>query len=92
MVWRLHLLDFRDLHYAWGEELEWVTSIGWDRVIRSRQPLGVLVGEGCRGTLKSLLGQDYEEFCVDTLEQALARCRQREQEYKQRLQDFRGRA
>lgn len=93
-AWYSHftLLDFRDLQYAWGDEMEWVTSIGWDRVIQGREPLGIVVGEKCRAALKSLLRDEYETLCADTIEQALALCRRQEQEYKQRLKEHRERA
>ena len=88
---RFTVLDFRQLQYAWGDEMEWVTSIGWDREIQCHQPMGIVVGEKSRAALKSLLGDGYEKFCADTIEQVLALCRQQEQEYQERLKKFRGR-
>lgn len=86
---RSTVLDFRDLVYAWGDEMQWVTTIGWDRVIRFHAPLGVVVGEKCCTALKSLLREAYDKFCVDTLEQAYLLCRQQEQKYKEHLQAWR---
>ena len=89
---RCTVLDFRDLRYTWGDEMEWVTSIGWDRVLQCHEPLGIVVGEKCRAALKSLLRDEFEKICADTIEQVLALCRRQEQEYKQRLKEHRGRA
>jgi hypothetical protein len=82
---RSTVLDFRDLAYAWGDEMERVTSIGWNPVIRFHTPLGIVVGEKCRTALKLLLRDEYDRFCVDTLEQAYLLCRRKEQDYKQHL-------
>jgi hypothetical protein len=88
---RCTVLDFRDLHYAWGDEMEWVKSIGWDRVLQCHEPLVIVVGEKCRTAFKSLLRDEYEKFCADTIEQALAQGRRLETEYQQRLKEHRGR-
>jgi hypothetical protein len=86
---RCTVLDFRELEYRWGDEMEWVTSIGWNPVISDHEPLGIVVGEKCRGALKSLLGEKYEQHCVETLEEAFALCRRQELGYKQHLKDWR---
>lgn len=83
------ILDFRELEYVWGDEMEWVTSITWDRVIRYHAPLTIVVGEKCRGALKSLLRDEYDKFCVETLEQAYAMGRQKTQDYKLYLKEWR---
>jgi hypothetical protein len=89
---RCTVLDFRDLRYSWGDEMQWVTSIGWDRVVQCREPLGIVVGEKCRAALEFLLRDEYDSLCAGTIEQVLARCRRLEQEYTQRLREYRGRA
>ncbi len=43
---RCTVLDFQGLEYTWGDEMEWVTSIGWDRVIQCHEPLGIVVARG----------------------------------------------
>ncbi|TMQ29297.1 MAG: hypothetical protein E6K70_25890 [Planctomycetota bacterium] len=88
---RSTVLDFQDLEYHWGDEMEWVTSIVWDPVTCFHEPLSVVVGERCRDALRSLLREGYARFCVETLEQAFALCRQQEQVYDQRLMEFRDR-
>jgi hypothetical protein len=85
------VLDFRGLEYHWGDEMEWITSIVWYPAIRAHEPLAVVVGDKCRQALQSLLRGDYQKFCVETLEEAFAMCRQKAQEHKQRLKEFRER-
>ena len=82
---RCTILDFRDLEYAWGDEMAWVVSIGWNPGFGCRAPLGIVVGEGCRGALQSLLREKYEECCVETMEQAFVLCRRQEREYERLL-------
>jgi hypothetical protein len=83
------ILDFRELEYVWGDEMEWVTSITWDRAISYHAPLALVVGEKCRGALRSLLRDQYATFCVETLEQAFVMGRQKSQEYKIYLKEWR---
>ena len=68
------VLDFRKLDYRWGDEMSWVTSIVPNRS-RTHAALAVVVGDGCRDALRSLLREEYEQLCVETLEQAFDSCR-----------------
>jgi hypothetical protein len=86
------VLDFRELGYDWGDEMEWITSIGWNPVIGCREPLAVVVGDGCRRALKTLLSEDYEGCCVEDMEEAYSLCRRLRLEYEQRLKERRDRA
>jgi hypothetical protein len=52
----------------------------------------VVVGNGCRDALRSLLREEYEQFCVDGLDQAFESCRRQALVYDQLLKAFRGRA
>jgi len=72
------ILDFRDLEYRWGDEMEWVTGITWNPADCAHTPLVVVVGDKCRDALRSLLREEYERFCVDTLEQAYVLCHRQE--------------
>lgn len=56
------ILDLRDLRYSWGDEMEWITSIGWDRVMRRHSPLAIVVSDQCRAGLKSLLEEEFDRF------------------------------
>jgi len=82
------ILDFRGLEYHWGDEMQWITSIGWNPGIRAHEPLAVVVGDKCRDALRSLLRQDYQSFGAESLEEAFALCRQKAQEHKQRLKEI----
>ena len=86
------ILDFRDLEYRWGDEMQWVTSITWDAGVRAEAPLAVVVGDKSRDALRSLLRDDYGDTCVETMDDAFAMCRRKAQEYKQRLKEIRDRA
>lgn len=85
------ILDFRELEYHWGDEMEWVSSITRDGVIDIGAPFAVVVGDKCRDALQSLLRKRYREFCVDTLEEAFDSCRRQSLVYHQRLKEFQGR-
>lgn len=76
------ILDFRDLTYTWGDEMQWVTSITWDRVFRRHAPFAIVIGDKCRSALQSLLRDDYNAHCVESLDVAFATCRQRAEEYQ----------
>ena len=69
--------------------MAWVTSIVWDRVLRAHAPLAVVVGDRCRDALRSLLRDEYGQFCVETLDQAFGTCRKHALAYDQRLKEVR---
>ena len=48
------ILDLRDLQYEWGDNMEWITSIAWDRVMHRHSPLAIVVSDKCREALQSL--------------------------------------
>jgi hypothetical protein len=83
------ILDFRELEYHWGDNMEWIARIGWDPGLRLRWPLAVVVGDKCRYALRSLLREKYQGLCVESLEEAFALCRQKVQEHEQRLNELR---
>ena len=89
---RSTILDLRELEYQWGDEMGWITSVVWDPILRADEPLALVVGDACRNALRSLLREEYERFCVESLEQAFASCREQARVYEQRLKDFRDRA
>ena len=59
------ILDFRELEYRWGDNMEWISRIGWDPGLRLHWPLAVVVGDKCRDALQSLL-RDSLPWCEDT--------------------------
>ena len=86
------ILDFRELEYRWGDNMQWVTGIGWDKGIRLHWPLAVVVGDRCRDALRSLLRDEYQGLCVESLEEAFAVCRRKADEHKRQLRERRGQA
>jgi hypothetical protein len=84
------ILDFRALEYHWGDNMEWVTGVTWDKGLRLAWPLAVVVGDGCRKALRSLLRERYEGLCVESLEEAFALCRRKAEEHRQQLRERRG--
>jgi hypothetical protein len=83
------VVDFRELEYTWGDEMEWVAEIGWDRVTRIQAPLAIVISDKCRKALKSLLEAEFERVCVDTLESAFELCRAQEMQWHQQLKEWR---
>src|SRR6185503_18905452 len=81
------VLDLRELHYRWGDEMAWITSIAWDRVIGRHAPFAVVVSDKCRTALKSLLEDDFDRFCIETLEQAFSSCRLQQIQWQQALKE-----
>jgi hypothetical protein len=83
------ILDLRELAYSWGDQMEWITSIGWDPVTRLNSPLAIVVSDKCRAGLHSLLEPDFDRFCVESMEAAYSSCRTQEIEWNQAMKDWR---
>jgi hypothetical protein len=67
------IIDLTALSYTWGDEMEWVYGIGYDKDDRIRKQLVVVVGDQCSASLQSLDPDAYAEHCVDSLDAALAK-------------------
>jgi hypothetical protein len=89
---RCTIIDFCELVYRWGDNMAWVTQIGWDRVTRLHWPLAIVVGDGCRDALRSLLRDKYAEVCVESLDEAFALCRVKDAEHERKLEEWRSQA
>lgn len=85
-----NILDFSELTYRWGDDMERVFSLGWDPVTQCKQPLVVVVGDRCRDALKSLMEDEYDNYCCDTLEEAFAFARRKYNAYEECLKQWRG--
>jgi hypothetical protein len=83
------ILDLRELEYSWGDEMEWITSIGWEGATRCHSPLAIVVSDKCRRAMKSLLEDNFDRFCVDSMEGAYSSCRKKEIEWRQALKEWR---
>jgi hypothetical protein len=82
------IVDFRELEYHWGDNMLWVKGIASDGP-KLRRPLAIVVGDRCRKALRSLLREEYETFCVESLEEAFSLCRKKTLEHEQRLKETR---
>lgn len=78
-----NILDFSELDYQWGDEMEWAFSFAWDSSIKYQFPLAVVVGDKCRKALQSLLSSRYEDYCRDTLPKTLKLAKQKHLQYKE---------
>lgn len=85
---RCTILDFRALEYRWGDNMAWVARIGWDKGIQLQWPLAIVVGDGCRDALRSLLRDKYPGLCVESLDEAFALCRVKAEEFDRQLKAF----
>src|SRR5687768_15039013 len=65
------LLDFSELQYTWGDEMEWAFGLGPAFRTECVYPLVILAGPACRDALKSLSPASYEACCRETLDDAL---------------------
>jgi hypothetical protein len=83
------ILDLQGLEYTWGDEMEWFCGVGWDRASRCHAPLAIVVGERCRSALRTLLREEYDRWCVETMEEAVASCRRQGRDYRQCLESWR---
>lgn len=66
-----NIIDFTDLEYHWGDEIERIFSFGYEGANQCQHPLAVVVSEKCRKALQSLLTEEYEDYCRDTLDKAI---------------------
>lgn len=72
-----NILDFSELEYVWGDNMAWAFSLGWNGYKVEQHPLAVVVGGRCREALESLLRDEYDLFCRDTMAQAIVLARQK---------------
>jgi len=88
--WAPHtVLDLRELEYTWGDEMEWITSIGWNNATRLQAPIAIVVSDKCRAALKSLLLEAYDRYCFETLEDGFSACRRQKLEWEQAMKKWR---
>jgi hypothetical protein len=83
------VLDFSRLSYQWGDEMEWVLGIG-GRTGECAYPLVIVVGDGCRAAMITLLEDEYAPHCVESLPEAYLLGRRKIEEYDRCLKAHRG--
>lgn len=86
------ILDLRQLVYRWGDEMAWVAGVAWEPALGTSAPLAIVVGDCCRDALRSLLQEDYEAHCVESLDLAYDSCRKQIVDHERRLREFPGKA
>jgi hypothetical protein len=50
--------------------------------------LAIVVSDKCRAALKSLLEEEFDRFCVESMEAAYTSCRQKCIEWRQAIKDW----
>jgi len=90
-AWYTHanILDFTELDYQWGDQMDHVFNFGWNSYIQYQHPLVVIVGERCREALQSLLTSNYQKDCCDTLEEAIQLAKQKHLDHEKHLAEWR---
>jgi hypothetical protein len=65
------IVDLSDLTYVWGDEMGWIyrASDEW-------KSLAIIVGDRSQAALKTLDPDAFEQYCVPSLDDAVARIRQ----------------
>jgi hypothetical protein len=83
------ILDFTELKYEWGDNMGWILNIGHSGPTDCHFPLFIVVGPKCESALRTLLNEEYEAFCYDSLDSVLSILNERVQTYRNCLQDWR---
>ena len=83
------IIDLTELVYDWGDNMAWVYGIGWSGQTRCHKPMAIIVSDKCRKALRTLAPDDYDDYCVDSLEEAVALVRTKKPEYDRRMDEWR---
>ena len=78
-------IDFSRLSYAWGDEMEWVLKIGQRLPIDCRFPLAIILGRDSAPALRTLLADEFDEYCVESLDEAIRLLEVKRDAYKKCL-------
>lgn len=83
------IIDLTDLTYSWGDNMGWVYGIGWSGQTRCRNPMAIIVSDKCRNALRTLSPACYNDYCVETLEEAVDLIRSKKPEYDRLMDEWR---
>ncbi len=83
------IIDFSDLKYEWGDEMEWVFGIAQGGRTKCIFPLVVLVGSKSKQAIQTLIPDEYAELCSETFADAVALIERKRLEYKRCLAAWR---
>ncbi len=75
------IVDFTELTYTWGDEMDWIWGIGWQTWCRCHRPLAIIVGDGCQKALRTLDPDAFSTYCLDSFDEALASVRRQKADY-----------
>jgi hypothetical protein len=83
------IIDFSDLKYEWGDEMEWVFGIAQGGSTKCTFPVVVLVGDRSKQAIQTLIPGEYAELCAETFADAVALIERKRNEYKRCLAAWR---
>ena len=83
------ILDFTNLSYACGDEMEWVLGLGWVAHQKCQRPLALVVGDDCRAALQSLEEGEEPSVLADDFAAALRLIQSASQRFERCLEAWR---
>lgn len=86
------IIDFSALKYEWGDEMEWILGIAPSAPTKCAFPLVIIVGDKCKQALQTLMPDEYAEYCVESLDDAIRLLEEKRQTYEQCLAKWRSQA
>lgn len=86
------IVDFSDLKYEWGDEMEWIFGIAQGGPTKCTFPLVVLVGEKSKPAIQTLILGEYAELCAESFADAVTLIDRKRREYKECLAAWRSSA
>jgi hypothetical protein len=75
------ILDFSQLDFKWGEDMNDVIDVGFQFIIECEFPIVIVVGDGCKQGMRKLLRQDYDVYCRDNMDDALKLAKRKIREF-----------
>lgn len=84
------ILDFTNLAYAWGDEMEWVLCLGSEGGAGGcSRPLAIILGPDCRAGLQSLEGDEERSVLAEDFQAGLRLIDEARQDYERCLEAWR---
>ncbi|MES2072016.1 MAG: hypothetical protein V4488_16790 [Pseudomonadota bacterium] len=83
------ILDFSNLEYEWGDEMEQVIDCLDRSPGNCTYPLAIVVGSRSEQALRSLLQESYDDLCFRELESALIAIRNKKRAFDDCLTEWR---
>ena len=82
------IVDLTELAYTWGDEMSWLWDVGSHYWCTCRRPLAVVVSQRCQTALQSLDPEEFEQYCVDSFDAAVASIRRQQPAYQECIRAF----